>query len=123
MYSLYVLCGESDPSVRPPAVCRHPRKLKVGNRSGSLRIASQKIRTSKRLRKSLEDSAVEPLLNEEGSQHPSGSKVDPIDYWTKEGSWPKAYFEQDEQIREYFNRDIEEESWFRKYWLPNMEHI
>jgi len=45
MYSLYVLCGESDPSVRPPQVCRHPRKLTVGNRSGSLHIASQQIRS------------------------------------------------------------------------------
>lgn len=66
---------------------------------------------------------MEPTLGEEGSHAPSGSKIDPIDYWRREGTWPKVYFEQDDQTREYFNRDLEEESWFRKYWLPNMEHV
>ena len=60
---------------------------------------------------------------EKGSYPPIGSKVDPIDYWRKEGAWPKVYFEQDDQTREYLNRDLEEESWLRKYWMPNMEHV
>jgi len=66
---------------------------------------------------------VEPTLGEEGSHTVSAYKVDPIDYWRREGTWPKECFEQDDQTREYFNRDLEEESWFRKYWLPNMEHV
>lgn len=50
-------------------------------------------------------------------------KVDPVDYWTKEGTWPKEYFEPNDQTREYFNRDLEEESWLKKYWIPEMEHL
>jgi len=77
----------------------------------------------KRPRKSLADSAAESTLGEEGSHTVSAYKVDPIDYWRREGTWPKECFEQDDQTREYFNRDLEEESWFKKYWLPNMEHV
>lgn len=66
---------------------------------------------------------MEPTLGEEESHTVSAYKVDPIDYWRREGTWPKECFEQDDQTREYFNRDLEEESWFGKYWLPNMEHV
>ena len=38
-------------------------------------------------------------------------KIDPIDYWTKEGRWPKKYFEQDKETRASLTRDLEEESW------------
>jgi hypothetical protein len=62
-------------------------------------------------------------LGEEETRAVRENKIDPIGHWRREGSWPKEYFEQDDQTREYFNRDLEEESWFRKYWLPNMEHV
>ncbi|KAF2001131.1 hypothetical protein P154DRAFT_490438 [Amniculicola lignicola CBS 123094] len=52
-------------------------------------------------------------------------KIHPIDYWTKKKGWPKEYFEQDDQAREDFHNSFKEEnekdSWFEKYWLPNMD--
>ena len=48
-------------------------------------------------------------------------KINPIDYWTKKKGWPKEYFEQDDQTREDFNKDFEKDSWFEKYWVPNMD--
>ena len=65
---------------------------------------------------------MEPTPGEKGSRTPSRSKLNPIKHWTNEGTWPEEYFEQDDQTREYLNRDLDEESWFRKYWIPNMEH-
>lgn len=50
------------------------------------------------------------------------TKIDPVDYWTKEGSWPKDHFEPNDQTLEYFNRDSEK-SWMEKYWMPEMEHL
>ncbi|KAF2191729.1 hypothetical protein K469DRAFT_341284 [Zopfia rhizophila CBS 207.26] len=50
-------------------------------------------------------------------------EINPIDYWRKEGSWPKEYFEQDDQTRAYLTRDLEEESWLEKYWVPNMDRL
>ena len=75
----------------------------------------------KRLRTSLTDFAVEQTSGDEVSRGIGENKIDPIDQWRREGTWPKEYFELDDQTREYLNRDLEEESWTRKYWLPNME--
>ncbi|KAF1995219.1 hypothetical protein P154DRAFT_349514 [Amniculicola lignicola CBS 123094] len=49
--------------------------------------------------------------------------VNPVEYWAKEGRWPKKYFEQDDQTRAYLTRDLDEESWLEKYWWPNMDHV
>lgn len=49
-------------------------------------------------------------------------KTNPIEYWTEKKRWPKEYFEQNDQTREDFNKDSEKDSWFEKYWLPNMSH-
>ena len=49
-------------------------------------------------------------------------EINPIDYWRKVGSWPKKYFEADDQTREYLNQDLDEESWLMKYWTPEMEY-
>jgi hypothetical protein len=76
------------------------------------RKQSQEAPVQKRLRTSRPDSAVE-----------HENEIDPIDHWRREGTWPKEYFERDDQTREYFNRDLEEESWLREYWLPNMERL
>lgn len=52
-------------------------------------------------------------------------KIDPIDHWARQRTWPKDYFEQDDRVREDFNKGLEKEnekdSWFEKYWLPNMD--
>ena len=66
--------------------------------------------------------------SEEGTSGVEGARratkeMDPIEYWRKEGSWPKGYFEPDDQTREYLNRDLDEERWLKKYWIPEMEHL
>jgi hypothetical protein len=37
-------------------------------------------------------------------------KINPIDCWMKEGSWPKVHFEQDDQTRQGVNRGFEKDS-------------
>ncbi|KAK1807471.1 hypothetical protein LTR12_018181, partial [Friedmanniomyces endolithicus] len=49
-----------------------------------------------------------------------GNNQDPIAYWNHHGRWPKEYFEGDGNARENLNRNLEAESGFRKYWLPDM---
>jgi hypothetical protein len=68
-------------------------------------------------------SAVEDTLGQEAASGLAEKKANPIDHWREEGSWPKEYFEQDDQTRKYLNRDLEEESWLEKYWWPNMSHL
>jgi len=113
---------ESLPSLPTPSQSKN-RKRKRAQEAESLlrRVPADPV--PKRSRKSLKNSVVKPTLDAEGSHHSGGSKIDPIDYWRREGTWPKEYFEQDDQTRKYFNRDLEKESWLRKYWLPNMEHV
>lgn len=54
---------------------------------------------------------------------PEDEEIDPIDYWRKEGSWPKKYFEQDEDTRAYLTRDLDEESWVENFLIPNREYM
>ena len=69
---------------------------------------------------------VPPTLPKEGTPGVKAArrtieKINPIDYWTKKKGWPKEYFEQDDQTREDFDKDFEKDSWFEKYWIPNMD--
>jgi hypothetical protein len=48
------------------------------------------------------------------------NKVNPIHYWTRKGSWPKEYFEDDQTTK-----DFEKDNRFEQYWEPdsNMNHL
>ncbi|KAB5572275.1 hypothetical protein GE09DRAFT_1098838 [Coniochaeta sp. 2T2.1] len=39
---------------------------------------------------------------------------DIIDYWRREGSWPKKYFEQDDYTRKDFEKESEEDTWLKE---------
>jgi hypothetical protein len=58
-----------------------------------------------------------------GAKSSSGEDRKPIKYWSEHKRWPKEYFEQDDQTRDYLKRDIEAESWCKKYWQPDMSHL
>lgn len=50
--------------------------------------------------------------------------IHPIDYWIQEGSWPKEYFEQDNQIRKYLQQkssfeEVKHEVWFKAQFEGN----
>jgi hypothetical protein len=49
------------------------------------------------------------------------NKTNPIDYWRDKGCWPEGYFKQDDQTRKDFRKDFERDSWYEKYWIPEME--
>jgi hypothetical protein len=74
---------------------------------------------------SIASSAVEGAIGQEAVSGVSENKVDPIEFWTRRGSWPKEYFRQDDQTRKDFREDFEKDSWFKKYWEPesNMTHL
>ncbi|KAF2756348.1 hypothetical protein EJ05DRAFT_487261 [Pseudovirgaria hyperparasitica] len=46
---------------------------------------------------------------------------DPIEYWRREGRWPRQLFEIDDKTRAYIARDLNEERWLRDFFIPNME--
>ncbi|KFY96416.1 hypothetical protein V500_02453 [Pseudogymnoascus sp. VKM F-4518 (FW-2643)] len=46
-------------------------------------------------------------------------EINPIEFWTRKQRWPKELFKQDDQTRE----DLEDDSWYEKYWLPEMNHL
>lgn len=50
----------------------------------------------------------------------SREEVDPIDHWRKENTWPKHYFEQDDQTLEYLITSFEKDRWFERCRVPNM---
>ena len=60
----------------------------------------------KRPRKSLVSSTVEDTVSQGAASGVGENKVNPIDYWTRKGGWPKEYFEQDSQTR----IDLEQDS-------------
>ncbi|KAK3398746.1 hypothetical protein B0T20DRAFT_411910 [Sordaria brevicollis] len=37
-----------------------------------------------------------------------------IDYWRREGSWPKTYFKQDDYTRKHFEKEPEEDRWLKE---------
>lgn len=75
----------------------------------------------KRPRKSFENFAVEDTFSQEAVSGISENEINPIDYWTRNGSWPKECFKQDDQGRKNFEKD----SWFEKYWEEesNVSHL
>jgi hypothetical protein len=65
----------------------------------------------------------EDTLGHEAMSGVTDNKVNPIDYWRKEGCWPEEYFKQDDQTRKDFKEDFEKDSWYKKYWVPNINHL
>lgn len=47
------------------------------------------------------------LVPEEAASGDTERKRDIIDFWRREGSWPKKYFKQDDYTREYFEKDMD----------------
>ncbi|KAI9788165.1 MAG: hypothetical protein M1816_007211 [Peltula sp. TS41687] len=69
-----------------------------------------------------------PARSEDGTSGVKGAspaieEIDPIDYWRKQGSWPKKYFEQDEDTQAYLTRDPDEESWVENFLIPTREYM
>lgn len=52
---------------------------------------------------------------------PAIEEIDPIEYWRKEGRWPKKLFEQDEAARAYVTGDLDEESGVESSPTPDMD--
>lgn len=53
----------------------------------------------KRPRTSLASPAVDDTIGQETASSVADNKVNLVDYWRKEGHWPKEYFEQDSQTQ------------------------
>jgi hypothetical protein len=88
-----------------------------------IRASAKPVR--KRPRTSLASSVVADTFGQEATSGASNNKTNPIDYWREKGRWPREYFEQDGQAREDFRKDCEKDSWYEKYWVPemNMNHL
>lgn len=57
---------------------------------------------------------------QEKSNGSNDKTSNPIDYWRETGRWPEQYFKQDDQTRKDLNNDFEKDSWYEKYWIPEM---
>jgi len=107
----------------PPQAKDRKRKRPWEAEDPFVRIPAKPLQ--KRPRTSLAISAVEDTIGQRAVNGVSESKVNPVHYWTRKGSWPKEYFKQDDQTRKDFRKDSEKDSWFKKYWEPesNMNHL
>jgi hypothetical protein len=62
--------------------------------------------------------------DQEKTNSSSDKTPNPIKNWRETGRWPEQYFQQDDQTRKDPN-DFEKDSWYEKYWIPemNMNHL
>lgn len=72
---------------------------------------------AKRLQTSIADLVVE------ATSGVTDNIPDSIDYWRKHRCWPKEYFKQDNQAREVFKKNFGKDSWYKKHWIPEMNHL
>jgi hypothetical protein len=75
----------------------------------------------KRRRTSLAGATVKDTCEQEATSGINDNKTNPIDYWREKGRWPEGYFIQDDQTRKDFGKDFERDSWYEKYWIPEMD--
>lgn len=82
-------------------------------------------RPRKRRHASVVGAAVKDTCDQEKTNGRNDKTPNPIDYWRETGRWPEQYFKQDDQTRKDLNNDFEKDSWYEKYWIPemNMNHL
>lgn len=52
--------------------------------------------------------------------------VDSLEYWTRNKTWPKVYFDQDSQVKKDFEHNSEQDSWLeemRKYSTYSVQYV
>lgn len=101
------------------------RKRKRAQEPGESPIHAPTKRLRKQRRTSLAGAAVKDTYDQEATSGINDNKINPIDYWRGKGHWPEGYFKQDDQTRKDFSKDFEKDSWYEKYWIPemNMNHL
>ena len=63
-------------------------------------------------------------LGQEATSGVTDNKVNPIDYWRKEGRWPEEYFKQDDQTRKDFKDRFRKRQLVREILgTSNMNHL
>ena len=94
------------------------RKRKRSQESEDQLPQIQEGPTQKRPRTSSASRAVTNILSAKAESN-INSDTHSINYWIKEGSWPKEYFDQDKQLRKHLQQksafeEIKHEDWFRE---------
>ncbi|TAQ88681.1 hypothetical protein B7494_g3016 [Chlorociboria aeruginascens] len=79
----------------------------------------------RKLRQASVVGAVKGICDQEKTNGSNDKTRTPIDYWRETGHWPEQYFQQDNQTRKDLNNEFEKDSWYEKYWIPemNMNHL
>lgn len=94
------------------------RKRKRSQESGDQLPQIQDGPTQKRPRTSSSSRAVVNISSQKAENN-INNDTHSINYWIKEGSWPKEYFEQDKQLRKYLQQksafeEVKHEDWFQE---------
>ncbi|KAJ9624521.1 hypothetical protein H2203_005256 [Taxawa tesnikishii (nom. ined.)] len=84
-----------EPSPLPQARIRKRKRTPEAEDLPAQPIAVSRL---KRRRTYPSHAAVETASGEKQSRGASGGKVNPIDYWRREGKWPKEYFERQSEM-------------------------
>jgi hypothetical protein len=92
------------------------RKRKRAQEQNELPTSAPTTRLRKRQRTSGASSVVGNAFCQPAAEGVAESKISPVAYWVEKETWPKEFFEQDDQTRKDFDKD----SWFDKYWVPEM---
>lgn len=111
-YTLKLTLAKSPPALLAPLQTKDRKRKRSREPDDPLVHAPVKRR-----QKSIADLVVE------ATSGVSDDIPDPIDYWRKYRRWPKEYFKQDDQAREVFKKGFEKDSWYEKYWIPEMNHL
>ncbi|ELR01981.1 hypothetical protein GMDG_05150 [Pseudogymnoascus destructans 20631-21] len=83
-------------------------------------IGDKSIKPSpKRTRTSPRQLAIEDISGKATASGVNVKETNPIEFWTRKQRWPKELFQHDGQTRE----DLEEDSWYEKYWVPEMNRL
>ena len=94
-YAMKLTQGKFPQNLPTPLQVKDRRRKQSQEAADSLfRILSKPLQ--KRPRTSLENFAVEDTFGQEAVNGVSENKINPVDYWTRKGSWPKEYFKQDD---------------------------
>ncbi|OAF59173.2 hypothetical protein VC83_04387 [Pseudogymnoascus destructans] len=94
------------------------RKRKRSHEAQSPFLATAKP-SPKRTRRSPRQCATDDISGETTASGVDVKEINPIEFWTRKQRWPKEQFQQDDQTR----ADLEEDSWYEKYWVPEMNHL
>jgi hypothetical protein len=111
-YAIKLTLAKSPQTLSAPLQAKDRKRKRLQEADDSLVYAP-----AKRLQTSVAS------LADEATSGVTDNQTNPVDFWTEHRRWPKEYFKQDNRAREDFKKGFQDDSWYERYWIPNMNHL